>query len=75
MKVPLADGHWMKLVRRDVGLDFRDDPDHRREYSEASLRAELVEAGWRIEEMVRGADLRALATAPRTAVGTADERG
>ena len=61
VKVPLEDGHWMKQVRRDIGLPHFDDRDHRREYSEASLRDELTRAGWRVEDMVRGADLRAYA--------------
>jgi SAM-dependent methyltransferase len=61
VKVPLQDSHWMKLVKKDIGLFWMDDRDHRREYTEETLRVELKKCGWHIEELVHGADLRATA--------------
>jgi hypothetical protein len=61
VKVPLEDAHWMKLVKRDIGMEWMDDSDHRREYTEGSLREELETSGWQVVEMVRGYDLRAKA--------------
>jgi len=63
IKVPLADSDWIKLTRKDLGLFWMDDHDHRREYSEDMLRAQLEEAGWQIDTLVRGYDLRAIAHA------------
>ena len=61
VKVPLVDAHWMKLVKRDIGMFWMDDTDHRREYTEDSLREELESNGWRVMELIRGYDLRATA--------------
>lgn len=61
VKVPLVDAHWMKLVKRDIGLNWMDDADHRREYTEDLLRQQLEASGWHIVEMIRGFDLRATA--------------
>lgn len=58
IKVPLVDAHWMKMVKADIGLDARDDLDHRREYTEELLRETLDHSGWHITELIRGADLR-----------------
>lgn len=61
VKVPLVDAHWMKLVKRDIGMFWMDDADHRREYTEDLLREELEASGWQVTEMIRGYDLRATA--------------
>lgn len=62
VKVPLEDSHWMKLVKRDIGMFWLDDPDHRREYTRELLIEQLEAGGWDVEEIVRGYDLRATAT-------------
>jgi glycosyltransferase involved in cell wall biosynthesis/SAM-dependent methyltransferase len=61
VKVPLIDAHWMKLVKRDIGMFWMDDADHRREYTEDLLREQLEKSGWQITEIIRGYDLRATA--------------
>jgi SAM-dependent methyltransferase len=61
IKVPLEDSHWMKLVKRDIGLFWMDDSDHKREYTEPMLVQQLTDSGWIIDEMIRGYDLRASA--------------
>lgn len=61
VKVPLEDSHWTKLVKRDIGVFWMDDADHRREYTEPLLRAQLEASGFRVNELVRGYDLRAAA--------------
>jgi len=61
VKVPLVDAHWMKLVKRDIGMFWMDDADHRREYTEDLLRRQLEASGWQVNEMIRGYDLRATA--------------
>ncbi len=62
VKVPSVDTDWMKLVKKDIGLFWMDDHDHRREYTTTSLRSHLEEGGWHIDDLVRGYDLRASAT-------------
>jgi hypothetical protein len=61
VKVPLDDSDWMKLVKKDLEIFWMDDTDHRREYNMEMLREHLEAGGWRIDEMIRGYDLRALA--------------
>jgi hypothetical protein len=61
IKVPLEDTNWIKVVRRDLGLIWLDDADHRREYTAELLAAQLAAAGWRIDKLIRGYDLRAAA--------------
>lgn len=61
VRVPLEDATWIKLVRRDLGLFWMDDKDHRREYNAALLMEQLVESGWKRVDMHRGYDLRAIA--------------
>jgi SAM-dependent methyltransferase len=61
VKVPLVDSHWMKLVKKDIGMPWLDDGSHRREYTEEMLLDQLKESGWQITEIIRGYDLRASA--------------
>ncbi len=72
VKVPLDDSDWIKLVKKDLGMFWMDDTDHRREYSETLLREHLEAGGWRIEEMIRGYDLRVKAVSQVTA-GSVDK--
>lgn len=59
--VPREDSRWQKLMFRDLGLLWKDDEDHRREYTPALLREQLERAGWRVTEMEVGLDLKAVA--------------
>ncbi|NUB24906.1 hypothetical protein [Azospirillum brasilense] len=59
-----VDSTWYKLVRKDIGLFWMDDPDHRREYTLDLLREHLEAGGWTVASLVRGFDLRAIATSP-----------
>ncbi len=59
VKVPLVDSNWQKLVRKDIGLPWMNDADHRREYTAALLRKHLDAGGWLVDELIRGNDLRA----------------
>ncbi len=48
VRVPAIDRDWLVPYRRELGLDWRLHPDHDIEYSEATLRAELEAAGFRV---------------------------
>ncbi len=47
ISIPNADTSWKRRLR-SLGLDSRDDPDHRVEYTRTSLREELSQAGLEI---------------------------
>lgn len=61
VKVPLVDTDWFKLVKKDLGMFWMADSDHRREYTPDLLKEQLEAAGWTITELIRGYDLRAQA--------------
>lgn len=59
--VPPEDSRWQKVMFRDLGLLWKDDEDHRREYTPDLLRAQVEQAGWRITEMHAGIDIKCVA--------------
>ena len=59
--VPPADSRWQKVMFRDLGLRWKDDEDHRREYTPDLLRQQVEAAGWRIVEMHAGIDIKCVA--------------
>ncbi|GAB4554535.1 MAG: hypothetical protein Tsb0013_17180 [Phycisphaerales bacterium] len=59
--VPPVDSRWQKVMYRDLGLRWKDDEDHRREYTPELLDEQLREAGWDVREMHAGIDIKALA--------------
>lgn len=61
VKVPLEDTFWMKSVKKDIGMYYFDDTDHRREYTMNLLKEQLEDAGWEITDLTRGYDARAVA--------------
>ena len=60
--VPPEDSRWQKVMYRDLGLRWKDDEDHRREYTPALLREQLVAGGWRVDELHDGIDIKCAAT-------------
>lgn len=61
--VPRIDSRWQKLMYRDLGLAWKDDEDHEREYTPELLTEQITDAGWRLVEMDVGIDLKAEAVA------------
>lgn len=59
--VPPEDSRWQKVMYRDLGLRWKDDEDHRREYTPALVRAQLEAGGWAVEELHPGIDIKAAA--------------
>lgn len=62
--VPPCDNRWQKVMFRDLGLTWKDDEDHRREYTPQLLREQLTAAGWRTTELHAGVDIKAVAEDP-----------
>lgn len=61
--VPPDDNRWEKVMYRDLSLPWKDDEDHRREYTPTLLREHLEAAGWRILDLHVGIDIKAEAQA------------
>jgi SAM-dependent methyltransferase len=59
--VPPDDNRWQKVMLRDLSLAWKDDEDHRREYTPRLLTEQLHAAGWRVEELHAGVDIKAAA--------------
>lgn len=67
--VPPEDSRWQKVMFQDLGLPWKDDEDHRREYTPELLRDHIEHAGWRITELHAGVDIKCVAE--RTSTGEA----
>jgi glycosyltransferase involved in cell wall biosynthesis/SAM-dependent methyltransferase len=52
VRVPAFDRDWRVPFKKDLGVEWRLDVTHETEYTVASLRAELEEAGLEVEELV-----------------------
>jgi len=59
--VPPEHSRWEKLMYRDLGLPWKDDEDHRREYTAGLLTEQLDAAGWDVVELHDGIDIKACA--------------
>lgn len=59
--VPPVDSRWQKVMHRDLGLPWKDDEDHRREYTPELLREQLESSGWTVRELHAGIDIKAIA--------------
>lgn len=59
--VPPDSNSWEKVTLRDLGLPWKDDEDHRREYTPDLLRKHIAAAGWRITDLNGALDIKATA--------------
>lgn len=51
IRVPMFERDWQMALRRDLGVDFRSDPDHRIEHTIKEFREEICESGLDFYEM------------------------
>lgn len=70
--VPPDDNRWQKVMYRDLGLPWKDDEDHRREYTPELLREQLNAAGWQVNELHAGVDIKAVCTPTPRPISAAD---
>lgn len=61
VKVPRVDSGWKKLMKKDLGIFWLDDADHRKEYTWGILLDELERSGWKPVKQETGLDLRVIA--------------
>ena len=58
IRVPMFDRDWRIPVRKDLGVDWRLDDDHKTEYTQKSFHAELSQAGLEaVEETIRWGEI------------------
>jgi SAM-dependent methyltransferase len=50
IRVPLFERDWQMGLRRELGIDFRSDKDHKIEHTLSEFRAEISESGLEIDE-------------------------
>lgn len=48
IRVPMLTRDWITVYKKNEGFEYRLDDTHYLEYTEADMRRELLEAGWRI---------------------------
>lgn len=51
LRVPLFERDWTMAMRREIGADYRSDPDHRIEHTLGDFTAEVMAAGLDIAEL------------------------
>jgi hypothetical protein len=51
IRVPLFERDWQMALRRELGVDFRSDDDHKIEHTLAEFQAEISKAGLRPVEL------------------------
>lgn len=51
IRVPMFERDWQMALRRELGVDFRSDPDHRIEHTIKEFRDEILESGLDCYEM------------------------
>lgn len=51
IRVPMFERDWQMALRRELGVDFRSDDDHKIEHTLAEFQAEMTEAGLRPVEL------------------------
>jgi len=61
VRLPRYDDHWMYLVKKDLGLFYYKDRDHRREYTLQEAVDLTQSAGWRVEAALNDVDIKIVA--------------
>lgn len=52
LRVPMLDRDWLTVYKKEKDYEYRLDPDHKIEYTEAGLEEEIASAGWKIKEKI-----------------------
>ncbi|MFZ5365199.1 MAG: class I SAM-dependent methyltransferase [Patescibacteria group bacterium] len=62
IRLPRYDDHWMYLVKKDLGMFYYKDHDHKNEYT-LRTAVDLVEkSGWRVQTALNDVDVKIVAT-------------
>jgi SAM-dependent methyltransferase len=52
IRVPLFERDWKLAMRRELGVNYYSDPDHKIEHTQAEFRDEMAQANLEVEEML-----------------------
>jgi len=61
IRLPRYDDHWMYLVKKDLGMFYFKDKDHKREYTLQDAVTLVKSSGWKIEKAVNDVDIKIVA--------------
>lgn len=61
IRLPRYDDHWMYLVKKDLGMFYFKDLDHKREYTLQDAIMLVRSSGWNIEKAVNDVDIKIVA--------------
>jgi len=51
IRVPMIDRDWVPLYKRELGIEWRLDLTHYTEFTEATFRKEIAEAGYKVDSL------------------------
>jgi hypothetical protein len=52
IRVPLFERDWKLAMRRELGVNYYSDPDHKIEPRESEFRSEMAQAGLAVDELI-----------------------
>lgn len=61
IRLPRYDNHWMYLVKKDLGMFYFKDADHKREYTLKEAIKFVESCGWQVEQALNETDVKILA--------------
>ncbi len=61
VRLPRYDDHWTYLVKKDLGLFYYKDHDHKREYVLDDARELITSAGWKLARILNDVDIKIVA--------------
>lgn len=62
IRLPRYDDHWTYLVKKDLGLDYFKDYDHKEEYTLETAIDLVKKAGWHVDIALNDVDVKMVAT-------------
>jgi len=62
VRLPRYDDHWHYLVKKDLGIFYYKDSDHKQEFTLETAKKLLQDAGWDIKIALNDVDIKILAT-------------
>lgn len=61
VRLPRFDNHWMTLVKKDLGIFYFKDPDHKTEYTLETAINLIENSGWNILKAINDIDVKIVA--------------
>ena len=58
VRLPRYDNHWMYLIRKDLGIFYFKDQDHKREYTVHDAISLVESSGWVVRKALNDVDIK-----------------